>query len=156
MIEKLRADKKRQAKRIADLAANVMEEKKTSRLAFVLMDHIEKRANKAEDEMKLLQSDLVAAKECAAETLAQAKKEHEAELREAEQLHRQELKKSVRADRRFSRRKADEKLQQARDEKDMVETNLKIALNVYKSKAKEDRNSRFLILIGWGNSSEPN
>ena len=97
------------------------------------MESIEKKADEAALKLRLLQSDLAVANEMATETLERVREEHNEELNKM----KQQFKEDVRKERNFAKRKADEKLQKAKEEHSMVVRGLQNLLDEHKTELKQ-------------------
>ena len=138
----------KKSKQIKSLSDQLKEEKRAYRTSNNIMESIEKKADKAALELRLLQSDLAVANEMATETLERAREEHNEELNKMKQQfkeeHNEELnkmkqqfKEDVRKERNFAKRKADDKLQKAKEEHSMVVRGLQNLLDEHKTELKQ-------------------
>ena len=115
------------------LLNKLKEEKRSHRVTLGLLTSIKKRADDATYEIRGLQSDLIAVKECANQTLEEAKEEYQKELSELNHKN----KRAVQAGRRAAMTKSKAKLEKAKDVHRMAQQNLQKILDQYKAESKQ-------------------
>ena len=98
-VQKLNRLLERKKAQVVDLSNKLKEEKRSHRVTMGLLNSIEKRADKASHELRGLQSDLIAVKECTEQTLKEAKEEHQKEMSELSSALKHNMKRAVQTER---------------------------------------------------------
>ena len=136
-VQNLKRLLERKKAQVVDLSNQLKEEKRSHRVTLGLLRSIEKRADDTSHELRGLQSDLIAVKECTDQTLNEAKEEHRKEMSELSSSLKHERKRAVQAERRAAMKKSKAKLDKAHETHSMAQKNLQKLLDQYKAESKQ-------------------